>query len=179
MKLSALEAIEAAKQNKAWKLDLRYCKLTKLPEQLKELTWLGNLDARSNQFQDISVLQHLINLQFLDLGSNQIEDISALRHLTRLRFLRLSRNQIKNVEGLQYLTNLECLDLSSNQIENIEPLVPLFRLNKMQIGPEVDFYFHTGEVSLRSNPLKHPPMEIITFQGNKGIIEYFEKMTKC
>ncbi len=172
---SVAERIRKAKEERAPSLSLMYCKLTKLPEELAELTWLVSLTAASSQIQDISVLKHLTNLHFLNLSSNQVEDISVLQHLTRLRLLDLSRNKIKNLEGLEHLINLEKLALDNNLIENIEPLVPLFRLNKMQIGHEVDFYFHTGEVSLRNNPLRHPQGNLIQI-GNDVIIAHFEKM---
>ncbi|MEM6964020.1 MAG: leucine-rich repeat domain-containing protein, partial [Bacteroidota bacterium] len=64
-----------------------------IPPSIKKLTLLTTLRIGGNDFfnkwtiQNISVLQHLHQLQSLDLSFNQISDISFLQHLHQLQSL--------------------------------------------------------------------------------------------
>jgi len=172
---------------------------------LKNLTQLTSLRLDSNQIVDISVLQYCQNLEYLNLDNNQISDITSLKSLEKLRLLRLSKNnisdcsslsqllnlhflglgynrisdvsfvesllnleelwlannQISDIAALKNLTNLNFLDLSGNRIDDIEPLLPLLKKG-------LHSYLH-------KNPLKNPPIEIVTQKKKDVIIRYFEK----
>jgi internalin A len=86
------------------------------------LSSMTELDLRSNQITDISILGSLTNLTTLNLDHNRITDISILGSLTNLTTLNLRLNQISDFSSLGWLINLTTLNLSLNQITDISSL---------------------------------------------------------
>ena len=80
---------------------------------LKRMKELGVADKA---IEDLTGLEHAVNLTELHLRGNQISDVSSLASLTNLTTLSLRHNQISDVSPLASLTNLTELDLSNNQI---------------------------------------------------------------
>ena len=92
---------------------------------MESLTWFY---AHGLGIENISGLEHAINLDYLSLSENQITDISALSNLTNLTKLWLYGNQITNISPLSNLTELTELYLYKNQISDISPLSNLIGL---------------------------------------------------
>ncbi|KAK7364330.1 hypothetical protein VNO80_12894 [Phaseolus coccineus] len=99
-----------------------------IPESLRNLTLLENLDLNENSFTSsipdwfYSSLPHL---KFLDLSSNILQGTipNNLGNLTSLVILDLSSNQLEGTipTSLENVTSLTALDLSSNQLEGSIP----------------------------------------------------------
>ena len=89
----ALKRIVVEKRNKTGMLNLMFCVLTKIPDELFELTSLHTLYLSSNQITDYSFLEKLTSLQTLDLRYNQITDIQPLLPLIRLGKMSVSMGQ--------------------------------------------------------------------------------------
>ncbi|HIN35969.1 MAG TPA: AAA family ATPase [Dehalococcoidia bacterium] len=107
-----------------------------------DLKSLGKLRARGMgiskmhkaKFENLSGLEHAVNLTRLDLGKNRISDITPLTSLTNLTKLDLGDNQIIDIAPLASLTQLNWVDLSNNRISNISPLASLIRLRLLFLG---------------------------------------------
>jgi small GTP-binding protein len=156
--------------------------------ELSRLTWL-NLSV--NRLSDISPLKELTNLTRLDLSYNQLSDISPLKELTNLTELGLSNNQLSDISPLKELTNLTELQLIGNQISDISPLLKLSLLRKLDLDGnkikqlpadivhlEIEWMWGGGGLSLKGNPLEHPPVEIVQ-QGRNAVKKYFEELEKA
>jgi hypothetical protein len=87
------------------------------------------------QIEDLTGLEHAVNLTKLLLRKNQISDVSALASLTNLTTLWLDMNQINDVSPLTSLTNLTFLNLSRNQLnqESIDIHIPNLRSRGVQV----------------------------------------------
>jgi Leucine-rich repeat (LRR) protein len=83
-KMTALERIQEAKNDKLTYLDLSYMELTKIPPEIAGLENLQELNLSNNQISDLSNLVGLENLQELDLSNNQISDLINLAGLIDL-----------------------------------------------------------------------------------------------
>ena len=131
-----------------------------LPDRIP-LTQLGmqqltELDAGDNQIEDLTGLEHaidltsiylhrnnidnlkplakLIQLERLSLWGNPISDLSPLASLTQLRYLHLGLCEVSDVSPLAGLTGLTNLYLHNNQISNITPLAGLTRLTHLWLS---------------------------------------------
>jgi small GTP-binding protein len=171
-------------------LDLSYNNLTNILP-LKELTQLTTLMLYNNHLADIAPLEKLTQLIKLELRYNQISDISPLKKLTRLTHLDLLFNQISDLSPLKKLNQLTQLYLRSNQISDLSPLMALSNLkwldlenNKIKHLPadiaqlEIKWSWGLGGLSLKNNPLGHPPLEIVQ-KGREAVREYFEEFAKA
>ena len=100
-----------------------------------DLKGLGKLETPGVQIENLSGLEHAVNLTNLDLGDNQISDISSLASLTNLTWLHLSDNQISDVSSLASLTNLIRLGLSNNPLneEAIDIHVPALKARGVRV----------------------------------------------
>ena len=99
-----------------------------------DLRKLSGLLADSKNIENLSGLEHAVNLTRLDLGKNRISDITPLTSLTNLTKLDLGDNQIIDIAPLASLTQLNWVDLSNNRISNISPLASLIRLRLLFLG---------------------------------------------
>jgi hypothetical protein len=100
----------------------------------EDMASLTILDASNRGIQDLTGLEHAVNLDRLNLWQNQLTDISPLAGLTSLTKLKLYRNQLTDISPLAGLTNLWGLYLEENQIANISPLAGLTNLKEMDLG---------------------------------------------
>ena len=101
--------------------------------QLDMLNLKTSFWASWSQIEDVSGLEHAINLKALGLNGNQISDITPLTKLTKLKVLELAYNQISDITPLTKLTKLGELNLAYNQISDITPLVGLQHLEELEI----------------------------------------------
>jgi internalin A len=96
-------------------LDLSGLKLRTLPESVRTLTWLKQLDLHNNHITQLpDWLGALIQLRQLDLATNPIEALPAsLGHLTQLETLRMGgAPSSAEQKALGQLESLRSLDLS-------------------------------------------------------------------
>ena len=94
--------------------NLRSKNLTEVPPLVPE--GLQQLDLRSNQIDDVSMLKLPEGLQKLWLNNNQIKDVSGLRLPNGMSSLFLSHNNIQDVSGLRLPEGLQTLYLVHNPI---------------------------------------------------------------
>jgi len=188
----ALQRIRQAKQTQATTLDLSKLNLTKIPQEIEELTQLevlhlyynqiNSLESISkltklrelllhdNQIQSLEPLSKLVQLQKLYLGNNQIADVRPLQLLQLLETLYLHHNQIQDISPLASLDRLQTLFLQHNQIANIQPLLPfLTRTPPLKVTQTSE----TGVINTANNPLTNPPPNIAV-KGNQAILKYFD-----
>ena len=92
---------------------------------------LLELHLGENKIQYISSLSSLTNLTDLSLWDNLIGDLTPLSPLVKLTWLDLSRNMITSVDALSPLIHLTFLYLGKNRIVDVDPLLPLFSLTKL------------------------------------------------
>jgi len=84
--------------------------------------------------ENISGLEHAVNLISLGLFQNNISDVSPLASLINLTSLDLDHNhQISDITPLASLNNLTSLDLRWNQISDITPLASLTNLERLDL----------------------------------------------
>ena len=104
-------------------LDAKNNALTSVPNRIGDLKKLSNLNLSGNKLTSLpSTIGEASALETLDLSNNQITDLpNSMAKLSRLRNLLLSKNQLKAAPAiLPFLINLEKLDLSGNQIPQSE-----------------------------------------------------------
>ena len=162
MSTLALQLIAENKASRNPFLDLGNCGLTKLPQELAELTHLEGLllannydkwidgkyeriksqnKGKSNKLSDITLLSHLYNLTELycdgGIETNEkwdIEDISPLNGLSKLICLDLYGNKIKDINTLSSLTKLQHLWINGNLLTDISPIINLCKLKGLSIS---------------------------------------------
>ena len=103
------------------------------PITVDEMANLTGFAARNANINDLTGLEHAINLKWLGLdgetvggtwnNSNSISDLSPLAGLTNLTQLWIGGNSISDISPLAGLTNLTSLTLEVNRISDISPLV--------------------------------------------------------
>ncbi len=158
------------------KIDTLYLNNNKLTDidQLKELDQLKTLDLSENKIVRINSLSKLNNLNKLFLSNNKIENLKPISNLTKLKYLYLRRNRIKKIDSLEKLNDLFVLNLNDNQIND---LLPLFSLINKGANLVLSLYPSKNEISVKNNPIKSPPLEIIN-KGNVDVFEYFIELNK-
>ena len=132
------------------KLNLSHSNLSKIPEYVKGMKILKNLDLSRNKITllDAKILNLLHLLEILDLSGNFSIKISyeILLILTKLKKLDLSYDRIPTfpLGFFNGLSLLEILDLSSNKIEVIksEMFVKLTKLKELNLSNNHITNFH-------------------------------------
>ena len=102
-----------------------------------DLKSLGKLRARGMgiskmhkaKFENLSGLEHAVNLTRLDLGKNRISDITPLVSLGNLTQIQLERNQISDIGPLASLNNLRRLCLENNPLSQESTDIHIPNLN--------------------------------------------------
>ncbi len=159
----ALQLIQKEKEEKTGLLDIGYCGLTKIPQEVFECTWLETLilsnrywsiekqkwidsqnRERNNNLHSISIhIRKLTKLKKIVIGGYmnkwKISDMSPLKNLPQLQYLYLTTNQINDYSSLQSLTKLKTLYLHSNQIKDVSFLKGLTQLQIL--------YLRSNEIS--------------------------------
>ena len=133
MARDALKLIREAKEENLTELDLSYCDLIELPNELFELISLKKLSLYHNKISDLSSLEKLCQLTALDLSNNQISDLSSLEKLCQLTALDLSNNQLSDLSSLEKLSTLTSLYLRSNQLSDLSSLEKLSQLTSLDL----------------------------------------------
>ncbi|GKX67875.1 leucine-rich repeat domain-containing protein [Inconstantimicrobium mannanitabidum] len=89
------------------------------------------LSFQNEEINNITGLEHFVNLESLDLSENKISDISALKGLTKLQRLLLQDNKIKDISALKNMVKLETLDLNGSQVKDISPIKDLIQMKDL------------------------------------------------
>ncbi|WP_020559023.1 leucine-rich repeat domain-containing protein [Thiofilum flexile] len=137
----ALERIEACRQTKAPRLDLRNLLLDEIPPSVFELVWLEELDlsTQPGKFDGLHGLiktippeiAQLTKLLRLNVERQSLSDLSPLQSLHQLQSLDCSWNQITDLSPLHSLLQLQSLGCWNNQITDLSPLHSLLQLQKL------------------------------------------------
>jgi Leucine-rich repeat (LRR) protein len=179
----ALEKIREAKKSKSSDLDLSLIiddpreKLTDLPEEIFELSWLTALSLDLNQLSTLpdSIIK-LQNLRDLFLGGNQLgtlpESITQLQNLTRLS---LAFNDLSSLpESITQLQNLRDLYLGGNQLSTLpESITQLQNITKLDLRhnqlsalpASISLLQNLTALDLRGNQIHTLPESIIQLQN--------------
>lgn len=150
----ALERIRQAADSGAESLDLYNLGLTSLPDELWELTHLGELILSRNQLTslppEIGKLANLTKIDLSYLGLTSLPD--KLWKLTHLKELDLSWNKLTSLPvEISQLTSLTQLNLHSNRLTSLPTeIVQLQNLTSL---------------SFSSNELVNLPTEVIQLQN--------------
>ena len=146
------------------------------PITVDEMANLTGFAARNANINDLTGLEHAINLKWLGLdgetvgstwnNSNSISDLSPLAGLTNLTQLWIGGNSISDISPLAGLTNLTSLTLEVNRISDISPLVANTGLGE------------GDTVYVRANPLNSASIKthIPTLVG-RGVTVEFDDVT--
>ncbi|CAF1226385.1 unnamed protein product [Adineta steineri] len=103
-----------------------------LPNQIRNLRFLTDLDLSNNQLTNITSIKTLSALHLLRLTNNRIQDIQIISHLTHLSELYLANNQITSLpNSFHKLIELQCLDISNNSIQSWKDIDVLGRMNSL------------------------------------------------
>lgn len=106
-----------------------------LKSDVKGLTKLESEYPMETLIEDISGIEHMVNLEEIDFWRNDIRDITPLSNLTKLKHLELGDNgRISDISALRNLTNLEILSLDRNDIRNVTPLRNLIKLRQLNLS---------------------------------------------
>jgi internalin A len=149
-----------------WKeLDLSYCRLSNIPQDVASLTSLESLNLAGNAIETITLNLLPRNLQKLDLQGNEATSISDLAiNLTALTVLDLSFNELTALPPtLGDLAALESLDLEHNQLTAL----PL-SLGKL---------LHLKQIELSNNPLDELPPEL-RYKNGQAILAYYRDLAR-
>ena len=103
------------------------------PITATDMAELTELVVESAGIEDLTGLEHAVNLTRLELDNNNVRDISPLAELRDLQSLSLLYNSIEDLSPLARLTALEVLDLGSNVVEDISPLSGLTVLKGLSL----------------------------------------------
>ena len=95
---------------------------------------LTRLTAWRANIQDLTGLEHAIDINHLSLRYNRIKDLTPITNLIKLRELMLNENPIVDLTPLTNLTNLRRLGLNGClHITDISPLANLINLRQLFI----------------------------------------------
>ena len=101
-----------------------------IPITQLEMVRLEKLTAKEAQIENITGLEHAINLGSLALSVNNIQDITPLAGLVNLDSLILRDNPIADLSPLANLASLTYLNLSGVVITDLTPLSNLTQLRE-------------------------------------------------
>ena len=126
-------------------LNVNFCLLESLPEDLGSCTSLVSLEVQDNCLEHLpNLIGNLTSLAALDLGQNNLQTLpDSMRCLGNLQELQLNNNKLSfsSTTALTSLAKLKYLDLSFNQIgslpNDLERLSSLNHLNLSNNSLEV------------------------------------------
>jgi small GTP-binding protein len=130
--------IQEVKDKKLKKLDLSWCKLTKVHSNVWELEQLEVLSLRFNELTSLpESITKLSNLTSLNLSVNKLTNLpESITKLSNLTSLNLSVNKLTNLpESITKLSNLTSLNLSGNKLTNLpESITKLSNLTSLNLS---------------------------------------------
>ncbi|RUT40226.1 hypothetical protein EJP82_25455 [Paenibacillus anaericanus] len=149
-------------------------------EDLQTLTSLYP-DDPEQKINNLSGLEHAVNLESLMLSGLGITNIEPLKNLHKVTFLALDGNQITQIEPLQELSQLEQLVIDSNNIEKLDALAGLTNLTDLLIGDnqlkdlspiqslvKLNWLIISDNQIQSLEPLRdHPELEHLYFENNQ------------
>ena len=152
--------------NKISSLNTKEAVFSKL-KNLKKLFLNGDYGHKF-QFEDLSPLDNLLELQLLNLSRTQVNDLSSLKNLRALQQLDAAYSQINDLSPLENIRTLQQLYLSHTQVSDLRPLANLTALQRLNVyntkvsdlSPLTNlsslqlFYVHSSQVNDIS-PLKN------------------------
>ncbi|MEO8900826.1 MAG: leucine-rich repeat domain-containing protein [Polyangiaceae bacterium] len=97
------------------------------------LTALKDVFLPPGDYDDISVLAGLSDLESISAAHNNVKDVSSLSKLKKLDRLDLAHTQVTDVTPIAQLTTLTELTLDDTPITDISPLAKLTKLEKLGI----------------------------------------------
>ena len=103
------------------------------PVTEEELAGLNTLTATRHGIEDLTGIEHCINLQTLSLDGNRISDITPLSSLAKLQTLSLQGNAISDITPISSLAELQTLSLGGNAISDITPISSLAKLQTLSL----------------------------------------------
>ena len=122
------------------KLNLSNNKITEIPDTMKGLTLLEelnleNTEAGKNEITSIANIVNFTGLKILNLNGNKVSELPTLTALTKLEELYLKNNSISDISNLDGVkTTLTALNLAGNsEIKDIEKISELTKLEELDL----------------------------------------------
>ena len=120
---------------------------------------LAEVRLSKNEIEKVGPLEACVNIQSLDLSNNRIEDIVPLGKLVKLQYLQLEHNKVSNIEAVKDLKAMNSLYLSDNRISDISPVADLSKIWSL--------YLADNEVSDLKPVSKLKWLSNLDLKGNK------------
>lgn len=152
----ALKLIAENRKSKASFLDLGWCGLTVVPEEVGELFWLESLSLShlwhewsekawqprqtknrgdsNDDLYNIAALSKLTGLRSLFLDSTMVTDLTPLIKLINLHVLYAPHTQVVDLTPLACLINLQSIYISHTPTVDISPLASLVNLKVLNVA---------------------------------------------
>ncbi len=132
------QKIQEAKEQHLEELDLSDGQLTKIPDEVFELTHLKVLNLSFNKIYELpDFISNLSNLTTLGLVKNQLSILpDSIGHLSNLTTLGLVKNQLSILpDSIGHLSNLTTLYLNENQLSILpDSIGNLFNLTTLGLS---------------------------------------------
>jgi len=100
----------------------------------EDMLQLRSLSAAGRGIEDLTALEHAVNLQHLDLSNNQITDLTPLSGLGKLQSLNLHYNEVSDLSPLTAIFSLQKLYLAGNGVSSTAALKDLAALRELHLG---------------------------------------------
>jgi hypothetical protein len=98
-----------------------------------DLLAVWTINAGGQHIQNLTGIEHCLNLHALSLWNNHIGDLTPLAGLDKLRVLGLGFNGLTDITPLALLADLDTLDLSANAITDLSPLAGMNSLSELAL----------------------------------------------
>ncbi|MCT4615592.1 MAG: leucine-rich repeat domain-containing protein [Marinifilaceae bacterium] len=113
-------ASEIVDKSEIKRLNLRRCKISKLPDEMKEFTSLKAIDLCTNGLKELPAwFEELKELEFLDLRDNYLKKFpTVLYHLPKLKKVLFGKQSIRNYSSVNdYIKPPKDLETAFSQVE--------------------------------------------------------------
>ena len=186
---AAAQAVNIPDPNLRAAIEMELGKASGATITVDDMTNLTALEAKNSNINDLTGLEHAIELRTLNLEGNSISDLSPLAGLAQLVYLFLTGNAISDISPVANLSHLEYLALGINSISDISPVAGLINLSWLylwgnSISDISSLVANTGlgsgdNVELRNNPLISASINthIPTLQS-RGVTVEFDPMVE-